>query len=299
MEVYRGEIPCDLFMDSIMVIAAKISVSGTFQKIYDTIVDWCMSVGKDILIAVIVLLVGARLVKWLLKMMEKSFSKSKIEPIIVKFLLSLIKFTLYAIVAVVVIGILGIPTSSFVAALSAAGLTVGLALQGSLSNFAGGVLILLFKPFVIGDYIKEDTHGNEGTVVGVDLFYTKLMTSDNKRIVVPNGTLANSSLTNFTAQKRRRLDLTIGISYDSDIKLAKDTLMEVINNNTKVLKDEEIKVYVDNLAESQITIGTRVWTSTDDYWTVKWELLENYKEAFDEKGIDIPFNQLSVIINEK
>ncbi|MGN0374989.1 MAG: mechanosensitive ion channel family protein [Butyrivibrio sp.] len=281
-----------------MILAANIFDSDSFRKVMDVIINWCMSVGKNILIALLVLFVGTKVIKWALRLIEKSLSKSKIEPIVLKFLLSLIKFILYALIIIIIVGILGIPTSSFIAALSAAGLTIGLALQGSLSNFAGGVLILLFKPFSIGDYIREDTHNNEGTVTGIDLFYTKLQTPDNKYIVVPNGTLANSSLTNFTSQKKRRLDLTVGISYSSDIKLAKNTLMDVIKGCELVLKDEDIVIYVDNLAESQITIGTRVWTSTDNYWTAKWELLEKYKEALDAKGIEIPFNQLSVTIND-
>lgn len=280
-----------------MINAANIFTSENVKELIDLLVKWALSVGKNILLALIVLFVGTRLVKWILKLTEKSFSKGRLEPIVIKFLLSLIKFLLYALIIIVIISILGIPTSSFIAALSAAGLAVGLALQGSLSNFAGGVLILLFKPFKIGDYIKEDTHANEGVVAGIDLFYTKLRTSDNKCIVVPNGILANSSLTNFTEQKKRRVDIKVGISYNSDIKLAKDTLLEVIHSYDKVLKDEDITVYVDELAESQVTIGTRVWAATDDYWTTRWDLLEQYKAALEAKGIEIPFNQLSVTIN--
>jgi small conductance mechanosensitive channel len=136
-------------------------------------------------------------------------------------------------------------------------------------------------------------------VVGIDLFYTKLQTGDNKLSVVPNGTLANSSLTNFTSQKMRRLDLTVGISYDSDIKKAKQVLLDIVNAHELVLKDQEVKVFVSSLDESQVTLGTRVWTTTDDYWTANWDLLERYKEELEANGIEIPFNQLSVTINEK
>lgn len=282
-----------------MILVSNIFTSEKFQKVLDIVIDWCMSVGKNLLIAVLVLIVGRKIVKWILKLMERSYTKSNLDPMVAKFVSSLVKFLLNAVLIVIIIGILGIPTSSFIAALSAAGLAVGLALQGSLSNFAGGVLILLFKPFTIGDYIKEDTHANEGVVVGIDLFYTKLQTPDNKLIVVPNGTLANSSLTNFTSQKMRRLDIEVGISYDSDIKLAKTLLEEIINTNDKVLKDQDVNVFVSALAESQVTIGTRMWTSTDDYWATKWELLEKYKEVLESNGIEIPFNQLSVTINEK
>lgn len=282
-----------------MILASNFFTSDKFQRIFDVVLDWTMTIGKNLLIALLVLIIGRKLIKWILKLMERSYTKSELDPMVAKFASSLVKFVLYGVLIVIIIGILGIPTSSFIAALSAAGLAIGLALQGSLSNFAGGVLILLFKPFTIGDYIKEDTNANEGVVVGIDLFYTKLQTGDNKLIVVPNGTLANSSLTNFTSQKMRRLDLTVGISYDSDIKKAKQVLLDIINAHELVLKDQEVKVFVSSLDESQVTIGTRVWTSTDDYWTAKWELLEQYKEQLEANGIEIPFNQLSVTINEK
>lgn len=266
------------------------------KSILDNLIKWFMTVGKNILIAIVILIIGNKLIKWVLKLIGNSFKKTKIEPMVAKFLISLIKFALYFLIAIIVISVLGIPTTSLIAALSAAGLTLGLALQGSLSNFAGGVLILFFKPFTIGDYIKEDTHGNEGTVTGIDLFYTKITTIDNKTIVIPNGTLANSSLTNYTAQEKRRIDILIGISYDSDIRKAKSVLADVIDGCDRIIRDEEISIYVDNLGESQITLGVRVWTKTDEYWSVRWELLEKFKCAFDDNGIEIPFNQLSVTI---
>ena len=282
-----------------MFLAADIFTNANFKKVLNFLLDWCMSIGKNILIALLVLIVGSKIIKWIIKLIERSASKSKMEPMVSKFLLSFAKFGLNALLIVIIIGILGIPTSSVIAAISAAGLAIGLALQGSLSNFAGGVLILLFKPFDIGDYIKEDTHGNEGTVEGIDLFYTKLKTPDNKQVVVPNGILANSSLTNFTSQNMRRVDITVGISYDSDIKLAKSILLDIINADERVLKDQDINVFVSELAESQVTLGTRFWVATDDYWQTKWDMLELYKEQLEGNGIDIPFNQLCVTINEK
>ncbi len=285
-------------MNTLMVVAAAFFSKEKWTEILDAVIKWFLSFGKNLLIAVIILVVGTKLIKWIMKLISNSLKKSKVEPIVAKFLVSLIKFALYAVLAIVVVGILGIPATSFIAVLSTAGLTVGLALQGSLSNFAGGVLILLFKPFKIGDYIHEDSHGNEGTVMGIDLFYTKLVTVDNRTVVVPNGTLANSSLTNYTAQMKRRIDLKVGISYDADIRTAKAVLEMVINRHDEILKDEEISIYVDELAESQITIGTRVWVPTEQYWPVRWALLEEYKNALDEKGIEIPFNQLSVTLKQ-
>ena len=282
-----------------MLLAADVFTKANLEKVLDIVLKWCMSVGKNILIALIILVVGSRVIKWVVKLIDRSIKKTSMEPMVGKFLLSFTKIGLNALLIVSVIGVLGIPTSSVIAAISAAGLAIGLALQGSLSNFAGGVLILIFKPFDIGDYIKEDTNGNEGTVVGIDLFYTKLKTSDNKRVVVPNGTLANSSLTNYTSQDMRRVDIVVGISYDSDIKLAKTILLDIINADERVLKDKDINVFVSELAESQVTLGTRFWVSTDDYWKTKWDMLELYKEKLEGNGVDIPYNQICVTINEK
>lgn len=277
------------------------AASDKWHTVLNTVINWCMTVGKNILIAILILFVASKLLKWVIKLIGNSFKKTKMDPMVAKFVLSLIKFILYFVVAITVISVLGIPTTSLIAALGTVGLTIGLALQGSLSNFAGGVLILLFKPFKIGDYIKEDVHGNEGTVVGIDLFYTKVLTVDNKTIVVPNGSLANTSLTNYTAQEKRRVDITVGISYDSDIKLAKDIIQQVLDGQDKILKDEGTSVYVDSLGDSSIVIGTRAWVKTEDYWTVRWALLEEYKAALDENGISIPYNQLEVTVksNEK
>ena len=282
-----------------MFLAADIFTKANLDKILDIVIKWCMSVGKNILIALIILIVGSRIIKWVVKLFDRSLKKTAMEPMVAKFLVSFTKIGLNALLIISIIGILGIPTSSVIAAISAVGLAIGLALQGSLSNFAGGVLILIFKPFNIGDFIKEDTHGNEGTVVGIDLFYTKLQTPDNKRVVVPNGVLANSSLTNYTSQNMRRVDITVGISYDSDIKLAKSILLDIIDADERVLKDQDVNVFVSELADSEVTLGTRFWVATDDYWKTKWDMLELYKEQLEGNGIDIPFNQLCVTINEK
>lgn len=286
-------------MNALLFQTAQIFTKANWEKVLKSVATWCLGFGKNLLIAIIMLVVGNKLIKCLLKFIGKANEKSKLEPIVTKFLSSLIKFGLYGVLAIVIIGILGIPASSFIAVLSAAGLTIGLAFQGSLSNFAGGVLILLFKPFKIGDFVKEDVHGNEGLVEGIDLFYTRMRTFDNKMVIIPNGSLANTSITNYTANNKRRIEIKVGISYDSDMKRAKDILMNVINSQDGILKNEDNKVYVDALEESQITIGTMAWVMTDDYWKIKWELTEKFKNALDDAGIEIPFNQLSVTINEK
>lgn len=268
-----------------------------WNEIWNVITKWCMSFGKNILISILVLFIGSKIIKFVVRRISKSFGKSKLDGIVSKFLVSLIKFLLYFVLLIIVITILGIPTSSFIAALSAAGLAIGLALQGSLSNFAGGVLILLFKPFTIGDFIREDTHGNEGIVVGIDLFYTRIIDAEDRKVVIPNGVLANSSLTNYTTMGKRNLFIRIGISYDSDIKKAKAILTDVLQRHEEIIEPEKMAVDVVDLEESQVTIRTRCWVKAEDFLSLKFALLEEYKEEFDRNGIVIPFNQLSITIN--
>lgn len=270
-----------------------------WDNIWNTVTQWCMSVGKNLLISILVLFVGSKLIKFLIKRISKSLHKSSIEETVCRFLVSLIKFALYFVLIIIIITILGIPTTSFIAALSAAGLAIGLALQGSLSNFAGGVLILLFKPFTIGDYIKEDTHNNEGMVVGIDLFYTRIRGAQDKIILIPNGVLANSSLTNFSNDGKRILFVNVGISYGSDIKKAKSLIMDILNSNEHIIEKENAGVDVVELADSQVTLRANCCTKAEDYYAANWELNEKIKEAFDANGIEIPFNQLTVTLNER
>ena len=259
---------------------------------WETVLHFLLTFGKNIIIALLVLFIGNKLVKWALKLVERGLNKSKVEPMIVKFTGSIVKVLLYVILGIVVISILGIPSTAFIAALSTVSLTIGLALQGSLSNFAGGVLILLFKPFKVGDYIVAT--GNEGAVSDINIFYTKLNTVDNKVVIIPNGSLANSNVVNVTAEEYRRVDVAVGISYESDIKKAKEVLMGVIAKNEKVITDKGVTVFVDSLDSSQVTIGTRSWVNGADYWDTKWKLTEDFKYALDEAGIEIPFNQVTV-----
>ena len=173
-------------------------------------------------------------------------------------------------------------------------MAIGLALQGSLSNFAGGVLILLLKPFEVGDYIIEDTNKNEGTVKEIQIFYTKLSTIDNKTIVIPNGILTNNSLTNATAKAERRLDLKVGITYEADLKKAKAVIEKVLMDDSCVIKDEEINVFVDELAENAVIIGARGWVKNEEFWETKWRVLEEIKLQLDAAGVDIAYPQVTV-----
>lgn len=192
----------------------------------------------------------------------------------------------------IVAGYLDFSTGPIVAALGSAGLAVGLALQGSLANFAGGVLILLMKPFRMGDYISA--LGVEGVVTKIDMVYTTLCTADNKSVVIPNGSLSNAQIVNVTREPKRRVDLLIGIDYDEDIRRVKQIMMDVAMKHELVLKEEEIQVFVSDFDASAISMGLRVWTATENYWTVRWELQEQIKIVFDEKKVSIPFERLDV-----
>lgn len=252
-----------------------------------------------VVLALVVFWIGTKIIKWIRKIIRISMEKGNVDKGVRQFVDSLVKFALYAILIFSIGSKFGLDTTSVAAALASCGVAIGLALQGSLSNFAGGVLILVLKPFVVGDYIVEDNKGREGTVKEIQLFYTKLVTADNKTVIIPNGTLANTSLTNVTAQDKRRLDLSVGISYEADLKKAKELIEGLLRADADVLKDEDINVFVDTLGESSVVIGVRGWVKKEAYWTTKWRLTENIKLTLDENGIEIPFNQVVVHVKEQ
>jgi len=262
----------------------------------DQLLDWLADKTFDIVVALIFLFVGMKIAKLLVKIIKRAFEKTDMEDSVEGFLLSVIKGILYAIVFVMAISIVGVQVTSLVAILGTASLSIGLALQGSLANFAGGVLILLMKPFKVGDYIIENDKKCEGTVESIDIFYTKLKTYDNKIIVIPNGNITANSIVNFTAEKSRKLDITVGVSYDSDIKLVKDTLTDIIHNSSYYDKTKEMNVFVDSFQESSIRMGIRCFVNTEDYWTARWEILENIKVKFDDNNIVIPYSQIEVTV---
>ncbi|MCI8874864.1 MAG: mechanosensitive ion channel [Lachnospiraceae bacterium] len=268
--------------------------SGVISDWLKGLLPWFLNFGFQILLAVVVYAVGARIIKLVRSMVRRWMERADADIGVKQFIDSLVKYFLYFILVVIILTFFGVTTASVVAVLGSAGLALGLAVQGTLSNFAGGVLILLLKPFHVGDYIIEDTHGNEGTVTEITIFYTKLSTGDNKIIVIPNGSLANSSLTNVTHSKKRRMDLEVGISYDSDLKKAKDILYRLADEERDRLKSEEILVFVSELAASEVKIGLRFWVKTEDYWNVRWRLLESIKLSLDEAEIEIPYQKLDV-----
>ncbi len=257
-----------------------------------------LNLGGRILAALLILFIGSKLIKFALKLFKKTMEKTKADTSVAQFLHSLIKAALYVVLAFLVASYCGVEAASIVALLGSAGVAVGLALQGSLSNLAGGVLILVLRPFNVGDYII-DAAGNEGTVDEIQIFYTKLRTVDNKVIVLPNGNLANNSITNVTTSKIRRCDITVGISYDADIKQAKEVLQKLIENDPKTLKDRDLVVFVDKLADSSINLGVRCWFDNNDYWPGMWRLNENIKYALDEAKISIPYPQMDVHVKNQ
>ncbi len=247
-----------------------------------------------VIISLVAYAVGAKLIGMLRKVIKKSLQRSKLDVGVQQFLDSFIKFVLHALLLFSILQKYGLDTATVAAAVASCGVAIGLAFQGSLSNFAGGVLILILKPFVVGDYILEHGGKCEGTVTKIDVFYTKLQTPDNRVIIIPNGTLSNNSITNVTAQKKRRLDLTFSIAYDADLKKAKEIMEGIMNADEAVLLEDGVNVFMDSLSTSAIVIGARAWVASENYWPAKWRMTETIKLALDENEIEIPINPLTV-----
>lgn len=254
--------------------------------------------GVKVLFAILFFLVGRAVIKWIRKIVRHSMERSNADVGVRQFVDSVLKVVLYFILLFSIATKFAVDAASVAALIASGGVAIGLALQGSLSNFAGGVLILLLKPFEVGDYIIEDTNKNEGTVKEIQIFYTKLSTIDNKTIVIPNGILTNNSLTNATAKDERRLDLKVDISYEASIKEAKAVIETILKNDEAVLQDEDINVFVDALGESSVVLGARAWTKNEDFWSAKWRILEEIKEQLDAHHISIPYQQLMVHMAE-
>ena len=268
-------------------------VNQLTQYVQDSI-PGLITFGLKVLAALVAFFVGRLVIRWIRKIVRRSFERSGADKGVEQFVDSLLKYGLYALLVFSLISSLGFDTTSVAAVLASGGVAIGLALQGSLSNFAGGVLILLLKPFVVGDYIIEDTNGKEGTVKEIQIFYTKLSTIDNKTIVLPNGMLTNNRITNATAKDERQLDLRVGISYDADIRQAKNVIEELLEKDECIIKNEQINVFVHELADNAVVLGIRAWVKNEEYWTTRWRLLEEIKLSLDENGIEIPYPQMTV-----
>lgn len=271
---------------------------GIIRTYLENLIPDLLAFALQVVIAIIIYIIGAKLIKYVLKLVRRSMERAGADEGVKQFLGTLLKYALYLILITVILNLFGIATTSVVAVLGSVGVAAGLALQGSLSNMAGGVLILLLKPFRVGDYIIEDSNKNEGTVAEISIFYTKLVTIDNRVIMIPNGTLANSSMTNVSQMTKRRIDLIIGVAYESDIKQVKEILKNVAEAEEARLPEEEVSIFVSELADSSVNMGVRIWVATEDYWPTKWRLTENIKIALDEHQISIPYPQLDVQIKQ-
>lgn len=261
-------------------------------KWFDLALEYGVEYGLKILGAAAIWIIGSWVIKKLLKGAKKIMSKGNYDESLQKFLSNLLGWALKIVLIIVVLGTVGVETTSFAALIAAAGLAIGLALQGSLGNFAGGVLIMIFKPFKIGDLIEAQ--GEIGAVKEIEIFTTKLTGLSNKEIIIPNGSLSNGNIVNYTTEGTRRVDLVIGVSYDADIKKTKEVLMNVITSHPKVLKDPAPTVNVSELADSSVNFAVRPWSISADYWNVFFDITENAKIELDKAGIEIPYPQVVV-----
>ena len=261
---------------------------GLFEKLWRAFVEFI----PTIILALVLFAIGFLLNKLVIKIMGRGFEKSRIDKTIYSFLSSVVKIALYAIVIVIVLTVLGIPMTSIIAVIGSAGIAIGLAMQSSLSNVAGGVIVLMGKHFKLGDYVKIDNA--EGTVSNITIICTKLITLDNKVVYIPNGIVSNSTLINYTQQKIRRVDCIFGISYDNNSDRAIEVIKETLAENEKILQSPAPFVHITAFSASSVDIEIRVWTYTEYYWDVHFSMLENIKRAFDKAEIEIPYNQLDV-----
>jgi len=250
-----------------------------------------------ILIAIAIFIVGKWAAALLTKLFRNMLEKSKTDETLVKFLGDLVYFGLLVLVAIAALGTLGVNTTSFAALVGAAGLAVGLALQGNIANFGAGVVLLFLRPFKVGDFVEAG--GASGVVDSIGIFNTTFKTGDNRIIIVPNSNIIGNNIVNYSKEPLRRIDLVIGVGYEDDLKLVKSTLKEILENNEKVLKDPAPTVALAELADSSVNFNVRPWVKKEDYWAVRSELLETIKTVFDEKGINIPYPQMDVHVDNK
>lgn len=271
---------------------SRISWKEMFERYVPVACDYLLRIA----LVLVIFFVGRKLIKKIVSLCDQALKRHGMEVTVRRFFCNVINALGYICMLGILLQTVGLTATSLTALVASTGVAVGLALQGSLSNFAGGVLILLMKPFVIGDYIVQ---GNtEGTVKEIGLVYTELITADNRLIVIPNGTLIDSSIVNVTATGKRRLELSVGIGYKSDLKKAKEVLIRLGENDPARDPENPVNVFVSELAESSVKLGLQVWVSSSEYWNAKWRLTENIKLTFDEEGIEIPFKQVEISVTK-
>lgn len=263
-------------------------IEGYLEGTQDLIIKY----GASVVLAIITLIIGLWIIKRIVKVIGKGMDKNEVDPSLRPFLLSIIGTLLKVMLIISVAGMIGIQMTSFVAVLGAAGLAVGLALQGSLSNFAGGVLILLLKPFKVGDFIEAN--GASGTVREIQIFYTYITTTQNQEIIVPNGELSNNAIKNYSYHDTRRMDLTFGIGYTDDMDKAKEILKGIVEADANILKDPAYDIFIEELADSSVNYHVRAWALRSEFWSIVNNFPEKVKKAFDAAGIGIPFPQMDI-----
>ena len=264
----------------------------TLEEITERAWDYLITYGPRFLLAIAVLIIGMRLIKEMGKAIQRIMTKRKMDPSLIPFTRGLLTMLLKVMLVISVIQMVGVETTSFVAVLGAAGIAVGLALSGTLQNFAGGVIILLFKPFKVGDFIESQ--GHSGTVHSIQIFNTILKTPDNKTVILPNAPVSSSAMVNYSTEARRRVDFSFGIGYGDDIDKAKDVLMSIVKSDERVLQDPAPFIAVGELADSSVNLTVRLWAEAGDYWGVHFRTIEEVKKRFDAEGISFPFPQMDV-----
>lgn len=271
-------------------------VSSVFTSLWETIVDYVTSFGLNFVLALIFFIIAWKLVNVAVKYLQKTTLWGKIDPTLQSFLKSLISILLKIFIIIMALSMVGIATTSIVTVIATCGVAVGLALQDSLSNVAGGFILAFLKPFKVGDFISNGTYS--GTVRSINIFYTKLVTVDNTLVMIPNKDIANATVTDYSAYETRRVDIEIGVDYNSDIRLVKEVLSAIAEESEHVLKEPKYAVVLTNYGDSSIDFELRVWCASSDYWPTKFDLMEQIKYRFDENNISIPFPQMDVHMNE-
>lgn len=271
-------------------------VTIDWNVLINTLINWCMTTGIKFVLGILVLIVLFKIINASTRRLYKTLHKRHVDETIAKVVSSSIKVFLKVLILIMFIGYIGIETASISAVIASIGVGVSLAVQGALSNFAGGLIIIIMRPFKIGDWIT--TNGESGSVENIKLFYTEIVTGDNKVVHVPNGSLANNVIVNVSAKETRRVDMVFSVSYDTDLTLAKQILANMLANDERVFKDPAPFITVSEYAASSINITVRAWTKSSNYWGVYWNMMNNVKSEFDKAGIEIPFNQLDVNIRK-
>ena len=269
-------------------------ITDYFEKFSNGALDFLVR----LIVAFLIIIIGFRCIRSIMKALRTIFSKSKVDPALETFLLSATNIGLKVVILFIAVTELGVASSSVIAIMGSAAIALGLSLQGSLSNIAGGVILLFMKPFDIGNFIMESGTGHEGYVESIGIMYTRLRTVDNRTIYIPNGTLSVGSITNVSVKESRQEDIHVGIGYDANIQMVRDVLQEVIDEEDAVIRYQPMEIFVNEFKDSSIDMRIRFWVRTDDYWKCRWRTLEKIKLKFDEHGIDIPFNQLDLHIKE-